>query len=181
VLLRRKESIVDESLRHYVPIFTSSWWHRHDLRIFLAELRKKHQEAGSASALTLDASGTSLEVPDVLPPQPRMTPRMSPTRASWLFVSQPTKLDEKQKQQVNAICEGYPDLETAYHLSQEFVMMLAERRVNDLDAWLIQAERSRLPEFKKLAKGIRQDYAAVRGAFSSQWSNGQRWKRRSTA
>ena len=52
-------------------------------------------------------------------------------------------------------------------------MMLAERRANDLDTWLTQAERSGLPEFKKLVKGIRQDYAAVRAAFSSQWSNGQ--------
>ena len=52
-------------------------------------------------------------------------------------------------------------------------MMLAERREADLDAWLIQAERSDLPEFKKMAHGIRQDYAAVKAAFSSEWSNGQ--------
>jgi transposase len=38
---------------------------------------------------------------------------------------------------------------------------------------LTQAEHSSLPEFKKLAKGIRQDYAAVKAALSSQWSNGQ--------
>lgn len=31
----------------------------------------------------------------------------------------------------------------------------------------------RLPEFKKMAKGIRQDYAAVKAAFSSMWSQGQ--------
>ena len=38
--------------------------------------------------------------------------------------------------------------ERAYQLSQEFVMMLAERREADLDPWLTQAERSGLPEFK---------------------------------
>jgi transposase len=64
-------------------------------------------------------------------------------------------------------------LERAYQLSQEFVMMLSERREADLDAWLTQAERSGLPEFKKLAHGIRQDYAAVKAALSSEWSNGQ--------
>ena len=52
-------------------------------------------------------------------------------------------------------------------------MMLAERREADLDPWLTQAERSGLPEFKKLAHGIRQDDAAVKAAFSSEWSNGQ--------
>ncbi len=140
------------------------------LRKFLAELRKKHQEAGSASVLTLDASTQAIEIPASLPPKPRIACRISATRASWLFVSQAGKLDEKQKQQVNAIRKGYPDLETAYQFSQDFVMMLAERRANDLDSWLTQAEHSCLPEFKKMAKGIRQDYTAVKAAFSSAWS-----------
>ena len=52
-------------------------------------------------------------------------------------------------------------------------MMLAERREGDLDSWLTQAEHSSLPEFKKMAHGIRQDYAAVKAAFASEWSNGQ--------
>jgi len=52
-------------------------------------------------------------------------------------------------------------------------MMLSERREADLDAWLTQAERSGLPEFKKMAHGILQDYAAVKAALSSEWSNGQ--------
>ena len=98
---------------------------------------------------------------------------MSATRASWLFVSQAGKLDAKQKQYVEQIRAAHPDLERAYHLSQEFVMMLAERREADLDIWLTQAESSGLPEFKKMAKGIRQDYAAARAALSSPWSHGQ--------
>src|SRR5262249_41532387 len=99
--------------------------------------------------------------------------RMSATRASWLFVSQAGKLDEQQTQHVKQIRAAHPDLERAYQLRQEFVMMLAERRAADLDSWLIQAQHSGLPEFKKMAKGIRQDYAAVKAEFSSMWSNGQ--------
>jgi len=143
------------------------------LRMFLAELRKKHQEAGSASVLTLDAVTQVLEIPPSLPPKPRITCRISATRASWLFVSQAGKLDEKQKQHIGQISAGHPDLERAYQLSQDFVMMLAERRGADLDTWLTQAEQSGLPEFKKMAKGIRLDYAAVKAAFASEWSNGQ--------
>lgn len=143
------------------------------LRMFLAELRKKHQEAGSAAALTLDASTHAIEIPPSLPPKPRITRRLSATRASWLFVSQSGKLDEKQKQHVGQIRAGHPDLEKAYQLGQDFVMMLAEQRGADLDAWLTQAAHSGLPEFKKMANGIRLDYAAVKAAFSSEWSNGQ--------
>jgi transposase len=92
---------------------------------------------------------------------------------AFLFVSQAGKLDEKQTQHVEHIRAAHSDLETAYQLSQEFVMMLAERREADLERWLTQAEHSGLPEFNKMAKGIRQDYAAVKAAFASEWSNGQ--------
>jgi transposase len=143
------------------------------LRMFLAELRKKHQEAGSASALTIEASTQAIEIPPSLPPKPRITRRLSATRASWLFVSQPGKLNEKQKQHVGQIRAGHSDLERAYQLSQDFVMMLADRREADLDTWLTQAAHSGLPEFKKMANGIRLDYAAVKAAFSSLWSQGQ--------
>jgi len=143
------------------------------LRMFLAELRKKHQEAGSASALTLDAVTQLIEIPPSLPPKPRITRRLSATRASWLFVSQAGKLTEKQKQHIGQIRAGDPDLERAYQLGQDFVMMLAERREADLDTWLTQAAHSGLPEFKKMANGIRLDSAAVKAAFSSMWSQGK--------
>jgi transposase len=143
------------------------------LRNFLASLRKKHREAGSAEALTLNASPQVIEISASLPPKPHVIRRMSPTRASWLFVSQREKLDEQQRKDVEHIRNAHPDLEAAYQLGQAFVMMLAEHRGAELDSWLVQAEHSSLPEFKKMAKGIRLDYAAVKAAFSSEWSNGQ--------
>jgi len=143
------------------------------LGMFLAELRRKHQEAGSASVLTLDTATQVLEIPASLPSKPRITHRMSGTRASWLCVSQPDKLDEKQQKLVEQIKAAHPDLEMAYQLGQAFVMMLAGRRGSDLDAWLIQAEQCGLPEFHKMARGIRLDYPAVKAAFSSEWSQGQ--------
>jgi transposase len=139
------------------------------LRLFLSDVRKKHQEG----VATLDTCDKTLDGATSLPSQPSMTRHMSSTRASWLFVSQPHKLDEKQRGHVELIRQSHRDLERAYQLTQGFVMMLAERREADLDSWLVQAAQSGFPEFKKLANGIRQDYAAVRAAFSSQWSNGQ--------
>jgi transposase len=73
------------------------------LRLFLTKLRKKHQEAGSASVLTFDPSTQAIEIPSSLPPKPHIPCRMSATRASWLFVSQAGKLDEKQTRHVEHI------------------------------------------------------------------------------
>ena len=133
------------------------------LRTFLANLRKKHAEAESQA----------VETADPLTPLPCVTCRMSSTCASFLFVRKDDELDEKQRKYVEQIRKAHPDLEMAYQLSQEFVMMLAEQRGADLDAWLVQAKQSGPPEFKKMVNGIRLDYAAVKATFSSEWSNGQ--------
>jgi len=142
-------------------------------RLFIRDLRKKHQEVGTSAVLTLDASGATVDIPDSLPPKPCPKARMSPTRASWLCVSQPKRLDEKQLRQVELIQAGHADLDTAYQISQAFVLMLAEGQEQDLDGWLRQAEQSGIAELKTFAQGIRLDYAAVRAAFTSPWSQGQ--------
>jgi transposase len=51
------------------------------LRNFLASLRKKHVEAGSAEVLTFDASTQTIEIPDCLPPKPCVRRRLSSRRA----------------------------------------------------------------------------------------------------
>src|SRR5205807_10403716 len=81
------------------------------LRNFLASLRKKHVQAGSAEVVTFKAATNTIEIPATLPPPPCVNPRMSSMRASWLFVSQREKLDEKQRKYVEQICQGHRDLE----------------------------------------------------------------------
>ncbi len=121
-------------------------------RLFIAQLRKHHQAAGTATALDLDASGAHVTLPADFPPRPSPKHRLSPTRASWLCVCQPDKLDEKQRQHVEQIQAAHQDLDTAYQLSQAFVSMLAEHRDQDLDGWLSQAKQSGIAELKSFAE-----------------------------
>ncbi len=114
-----------------------------------------------------------MQIPADSKPVPTPKGRLSPTRASWLCVCQPDKLDEKQRKLVEQIRATHRDLDIAYQLSQAFVTMLAEHRDQDLDGWLIKAKQSGIRELKSFAQGIRRDYAAVRAAFTSPWSQGQ--------
>ncbi len=66
-------------------------------RLFITHLRQQHQAAGTSTVLGLDASGAHVNAPPDFPPKPSLKRRMSPTRASWLCVCQPAKLDEKQR------------------------------------------------------------------------------------
>ncbi len=141
-------------------------------RLFMASLRQRHQAAGNATSLTLDADGAKVSGPVDPTANPSIKPRLSPTRASWLYVSQAVKLDEQQRGQVEQIRAAHSDLDTAYQLTQTFVTMLAEHQDTDLDDWLAHAEHSGIKELKSFAQGIRRDYAAVRATFTSEWSNG---------
>jgi transposase len=141
-------------------------------RQFISSLRKHHQAAGTATTLALDAAGAKVESPADPPAQPSPKRRLSPSRASWLYVSRASTLDEKQRGQIERIRAAHADLETAYQLTQTFVTMLAEQRETGLDDWLTQADHCGIKELKSFAQGIRRDDAAVRAAFTSEWSNG---------
>jgi transposase len=79
----------------------------------------------------------------------------SAQRAIRLFVCQAEKLDETQQHELALIRQASPSAEAAYRLAQGFLQMIRERTGHQLDAWLSEAEASRLPEFKSFARGIR--------------------------
>jgi transposase len=141
-------------------------------RLFISSVRKHHRATGTSASLELSADGAKVSGPVDPPSKLCIKGRLSPTRASWLYVSQAVKLNEKQREQVTQIRAAHADLDLAYELTQAFVSMLAEHQETALDDWLAQAEHSGIKELKSFALGIRRDYAAVRATFTSEWSNG---------
>jgi transposase len=127
-------------------------------RLFMARVRKQHRAAGTAMVLQLSSTQGSVSTPDDLPAKPTPLRRMSPSRASWLCMCQPDTLDEQHRRHVEQIRVAHPDLETAYQLSQAFVVLQAERRAKDLDDWLLQAKQSGIAELKSFARGA---FAAI--------------------
>jgi transposase len=140
--------------------------------LFISSVRKQHRAAGISATLELSAEGARVCGPSDPVPKPCIKRRLSPAPASWLYVSQAVKLDEKQREQIAHIRAAHADLDLAYDLAQAFVSMLADHRDTDLENWLAQAEQSGIRELKSFAAGIRRDYAAVGATFTSRWSNG---------
>jgi transposase len=119
-----------------------------------------------------------------LPPKPRQGPprkqrlapkprqrRLSSRGASFLMILPPSKRTQAQQHQVEQMNRN-EELRAVYLLSQEFVTMLKERQAEALDSWLKRAKECHVTELASFVNGIRRDYAAVRAAFSSEWSNG---------
>jgi transposase len=105
-----------------------------------------------------------------LAPKPKKR-RLSSRGASFLMILPPSKWTQAQQHQVEQMNLN-EDLRAVYLLSQEFVIMLKDRQAEALDSWLNRAKACHVTELTSFVNGIRRDYAAVRAAFSSEWSNG---------
>ncbi len=93
--------------------------------------------------------------------------------AVYLFMRHPDNLEEGERLDLTAFRRVYPDLETAYRLTQDFLQMLRKREGERLDAWLAQVRESHLLELQSFAHGVELDKAAVQAGLTLQINNGQ--------
>jgi transposase len=96
----------------------------------------------------------------------------SAREAAWTML-RPDELTDEQKKTVELLCRLSPEVGRAQELALSFIEVIKERRADDLRQWLIEAQRSEIPEFVGFANGLTTDLQAVRGALEYQWSQGQ--------
>lgn len=64
-------------------------------------------------------------------------------------------------------------MERTHQLAQQFQTMVRQHETSMLDPWLDACAASNVSDLVTFAAGLTQDYAAVRAALATQWSNGQ--------
>jgi transposase len=67
---------------------------------------------------------------------------------------------------------AHPALAEAIALAQDFASLVRQRQSIQLDPWLARATTSAFPPFQRFAKGLREDYAAVKAGVTLPWSSG---------
>jgi transposase len=90
----------------------------------------------------------------------------------WALIRQPDQLSELEADQLTQLRQLAP-IEVAYGLGQRFMIMVRERGHDRLDDWLAEATSGQVKEVRTFAGGLRKDYAAVKAALQTEWSNGQ--------
>jgi transposase len=55
-------------------------------------------------------------------------------------------------------------------LAQDIAALVRQSQPSQLDPWLARAATSTLPPFQRFAKGLREDYAAVKAGVTWSWS-----------
>ena len=99
--------------------------------------------------------------------------RLSATNAAWLLIHPDERLDETQLKLREKLCTLSSEIERARQLAQSFCKLLREHLPDQLDGWLLEAEKSEIKVLRNFAAGLRRDYDAVKAALTYEWSSGQ--------
>jgi transposase len=105
-----------------------------------------------------------------LPPPPKP---LSPRALRWLLARRPEALTDAERVHLHELLRAHADVLTAYDLVQRFGCMVRERRAGDLEAWLVDAAASGVPEVAGFVQGIQRDRAAVEAGLTLEWRQGQ--------
>jgi transposase len=103
---------------------------------------------------------------------PARVQKYSVNTAIWLFVRDPKKLDEIEREDLAAFCQASAPLKKAYDLLQDFLSMVHKREGQRLDAWLAKAAQSGLAELQSFAAGVEKDKDAVQAGLTWPMNNG---------
>jgi hypothetical protein len=94
-----------------------------------------------------EAAGEQAPV-EQTPPAEKTTlrePLESPRHLVWLLLQEPSHLSEAEQEMLVFIRQEQA-VDVAYLLAQQFVHLVREHRVEELDAWLSSCASSRLPD-----------------------------------
>lgn len=106
------------------------------------------------------------------PPRTTQTAKLTPRRATWLFLARAEDLTDAQSQQAQQIAQLHPEITQMVTEAQTFAAILRHRTVEAFDGWLQRARLSPIRELRTFARGIQRDYAAVKAALVLPYSNG---------
>jgi transposase len=80
-------------------------------------------------------------------------------------------LNEEQTTRLQHLCQQ-PELADAIGFTRGFIELVRQRLPDQLDAWLQAAKTSSIQAFVNFAKGLEEDYDAVKAGLTLEVSNG---------
>jgi transposase len=91
---------------------------------------------------------------------------------AWLLVREPDRLTSEEVAVIEHLQQD-AEIARVYDLAQRFVQMVKQRLVEQLHPWLERCEMVNAAPVHNFGLSLRQDYAAVRAALETPWSDGQ--------
>jgi transposase len=93
-------------------------------------------------------------------------------RATWLVLRRADKRTDNEVQQLSLLRAQHTELAEAIDLVQDFLQLVRLRQPAQFDPWLERAATSAVSPIQRFAKGLSDDYAAIKAGITLPWSNG---------
>jgi transposase len=106
-------------------------------------------------------------------PAPKVGEALTVRQATRLITRRPTSLDADEKVKLKGLLTRCPELDAVAECVRAFAEMMNDKRGAELNNWLAQAEATQMPSLRSLARGLRQDFAAVKAGLTLEWSSGK--------
>jgi len=100
------------------------------------------------------------------------SPPLTPRRATWLVLGRNDTRTEAEAQQLAQLHAQDTAVAEAIALAQDFTTLVRQRQPEQLEPWLKRAATSTLEALRRFAKGLWDDYQAVKAGVTLPWSNG---------
>ena len=108
-------------------------------------------------------------LPRVIDPQ---APPMTSKQAAYFITRRPEHREPEEAELLALIVQQHPDLALLLKLADTFLELLREQQADGFDEWLTTALASPFKSLKTFAKGLLDDYAAVKASMMTSVSNG---------
>jgi transposase len=171
----RPPSVLDP----YKPYLLDCWHRgcRTGMRLY-EDLQRQGYRGGRSTVLGYltqlrKAQGLAPRTRTMQPAPPVTDPtvqRLTPRQATWLVLRQPEHLTAEDQALLDRLPQAHPAFAQAMALAHGFAQLLRARQPEQLDAWVQQAATSSLAAFRRLAKSLQRDYAAVKAGVTLPWS-----------
>jgi transposase len=99
-------------------------------------------------------------------------PLLTARQAAWLVVRRAAPRDEEEAQQLAQLRAQRAEVAEAIDLAQDFAQLVRQQQPQALEPWLARAAKSAVGAFQRFAKGLRDDYEAVKAGVTLPWSQG---------
>jgi transposase len=100
------------------------------------------------------------------------SPPLTPRRATWLVLRREAQRTEAEAEQLTLLRAQQAEVAEAVDLAQDFTHLVRQRQPAQLDPWLKRATTSTQEALQRFAKGLHDDYEAVKAGVTLPWSNG---------
>jgi transposase len=108
-------------------------------------------------------------LPVVAEPHPRL---LTARQGAWLVVRHEEQRTKDDAQQLAQLRAQHADVAEAIDLAQDFAHLVRQRQPQELEPWLARAAKSTVGAWRRFAKGLRDDFDAVKAGVTLPWSRG---------